>query len=209
MAISLALVLPGPIAHADESPAVHYQLPEITGDPGLDDSIRRQAEERGYLPRLDEPAALVAVDGVLLEPETAAAWQDLQRAAATAGHHLRLIAGYRSPATQRSLFLGRLRGASRAGIDSTLRWTAPPGYSKHHSGRAIDITVRGVRAGRFGTTAAHAWLSANGGRNARAHGFVASYPPHGPPQGPEPEPWEWVFVGFPEASTPVARLAPA
>lgn len=206
MVILMTVVLATPVAGAAETALA---LPEITGDGTVDEAIRRQAEERGYLPRLDEPATLVAIDGVLLEPETAAAWRNLKEAAAAAGHHLRLIAGYRSPAAQRSLFLGRFRNASRAGIDATLRWTAPPGYSKHHTGRAIDITVRGVRAGRFGATAAHDWLSDNGGRNARLHGFVASYPPDGPSQGPEPEPWEWVFVGLPEAPTPVAGLSPS
>lgn len=202
----VGVVIPAPHVLATEP---DHPLPEITGDATIDDAIRSRAEERGYRPRLEEPVGLVTVDGVLLEPGAAAAWVDLKRAAAAAGHHLSLIAGYRSPATQRSLFLSRFRGASLSGIDSTLRWTAPPGYSKHHSGRAIDITVRGIRAGRFGSTAAHDWLSDNGGRNARIHGFVASYPAGGPSQGPEPEPWEWVFVGPPEAPTPVAGLSRA
>jgi zinc D-Ala-D-Ala carboxypeptidase len=206
MVMLLAVAFPASDVLAAEP---DHPLPVITGDAAVDDAIRSRAEERGYRPRLEVPVRLVAVDGVMLEPEAAAAWVELKQAAAAAGHHLRLIAGYRSPATQRSLFLSRFRGASRTGIDSTLRWTAPPGYSKHHSGRAIDITVQGLRAGRFGTTAAHDWLSDNGARNARIHGFVASYPAGGPSQGPEPEPWEWVFVGRPEAPTPVAGLSRA
>lgn len=206
--IGLVFALPAPGALAAESlPAPH--LPEITGNPAVDEAIRHRAEERGYRPRLDEPTTLVAVDGQLLTPEAARAWERLQEAAVAAGHHLRLISGYRSPSAQRSLFLRRFRGSSPAGIDATLRWTAPPGYSKHHTGEALDITVRGVRAGAFGSSRAHAWLSADACRNARIHGFAPSYPAGGPPQGPEPEPWEWVYVGPPQPPSIVADLKPA
>lgn len=175
--------------------------PAITGRGELDARIRDLAERRGYGRRPTASAPLVTVGGVRLLPEVAEAWEALRRDALGSGHDLRLVAGFRDVATQRTLFLGRLRGHSTGAIEATLRWTAPPGYSKHHTGAAIDITVRGLRPGAFGGSAAYTWLAANNYRRARAHGFLPSYPPDGPPQGPEPEPWEWVYVG-PAATDP-------
>lgn len=176
---------------AAEAPA-----PSITGSIEVDQRIQQQAEERGYELRPLAGRDLVEADGFYLDPEAAAAWEKLQAAAREAGHSLRLIAGFRSHDHQRRLFLGRLGGYSASAIERCLRWTAPPGYSKHHTGRAIDITVAGLRAGRFGGSAAYAWMAADGYANARRHGFAPSYPPEGGPYGPNPEAWEWIYIGF-------------
>lgn len=170
-------------------------LPTITGSSEVDRLIRSLAEDRGYVSRPLASVPLEGVDGHLLEPEAATAWTRLRTAAADAGHHLRLVSAFRDHETQRSLFLGRLRGHSAAAIESCLAWTAPPGYSKHHTGLAIDITVSGRRGGSFAGTPAYAWLSDNEYHNAKRFGFLPSYPPDGPPEGPNPEPWEWVYVG--------------
>ena len=47
----------------------------------------------------------------------------------------------------------------------------------------------------FGSTPAFAWIAANNYENAKRFGFVPSYPPDATSQGPNPEPWEYVFVG--------------
>lgn len=186
------------VALAGPQPAA---APTITGRSELDIRIRHLAEQRGYVRRPTASAPLVTVGGVRLLAEVADAWEALRRDALGSGHDLRLVAGFRDIATQRALFLGRLRGNSAGAIEATLRWTAPPGYSKHHTGTAVDITVRGLRPGAFGGSAAYAWLAADDYRRARTHGFLPSYPPDGPPQGPEPEPWEWIYVG-PAATDP-------
>ena len=162
----------------------------------VDTRIRTLAELRGYRVRPTTTDPLVVIDGQRLSVEAAQAWDSLKAAAAAQGHRLQLIAGYRDYSTQRRLFLSRLPGFSDEDIRRCLRWSAPPGYSKHHTAKAIDITVSGIRAGRFATTSAYEWLTADAYRNARRFGFAPSYPANGSNYGPDPEPWEWIFVGL-------------
>lgn len=170
--------------------------PSITGDSDLDTRIRFLAEERGYLLRPTADTELVTVEGVRLHPDAADAWKAMQAAASEAGHSLRIISGYRSVDAQRALFLRRLGGFGDSAIDATLARVAPPGYSKHHTGHAIDITQRGFSAGRFHRSSGWEWLSDDNALNAKRFGFIPSYPPDAPGQGPDPEPWEWTYVGL-------------
>ncbi len=171
------------------------EAPAITGDSDLDARIRGLAEDRGYRLRGVVTAELSHVDGVALHPDAAEAWVSLRDAALDAGHTLRLISGYRSVQTQRSMFLRDLRGLTDSSIEALLSRMAPPGYSKHHTGHAVDITQHGFRAGEFHRSPAWAWLTADNAFNAKRFGFVPSYPSGGILQGPDPEPWEWTFVG--------------
>lgn len=168
--------------------------PHITGSADTDERIRAIAERRGYV-RRPLATSLVWVDGHRLQPAAAAAWEELQAEAARAGHPLRLLAGYRSVASQRSIFLHGLDGSSDAAIDKTLRRAAPPGYSKHHTGYAVDISQSGWSAVSFDHSPGGRWLAADDYRNAKRFGFIPSYPPDASRQGPEPEPWEWTYVG--------------
>lgn len=169
--------------------------PSITGDIDLDARIRLLAEDRGYRLRPTADTELVDVEGVLLHPDAAEAWRALQATARDAGHSLRIISGYRSIETQKALFLRRLGGVGHSAIDATLAQVAPPGYSKHHTGHAIDITQRGYRAGQFHRSSGWLWLTDDNAMNAKRFGFIPSYPPDAPRQGPDPEPWEWTYVG--------------
>ena len=65
-----------------------------------------------------------------------------------------------------------------------------PGWSEHHSGRALDISAPGEPAAEesFEATPAFAWLTTNAG----AHGFTMSYPRDNP-HGIVHEPWHWRF----------------
>ncbi len=169
--------------------------PPITGDVDLDTRIRSMAEAKGYVRQPEATGELVWVDGSLLQVDAAAAWRELAALARSAGHSLVVVSGYRSMADQRTTFLRRLSGYSEAALDYRLSWSAPPGYSKHHTGYALDVTVAGSTAGRFGTSSAYQWMTADNYRNAKRFGFIPSYPPDGPRQGPNPEPWEWLYVG--------------
>lgn len=68
------------------------------------------------------------------------------------------------------------------------RSAAPPHYSEHHTGLAVDINWRdgAITEG----SPAHNWLIANAGK----YGFVNSFP-RGNAQGIKPEPWHWRFQG--------------
>lgn len=169
---------------------------QITGDPDTDARIRSAAEQRGYVRQAVATAELARVEGRLLQPMAAEAWSAMVVAARSDGVALVLTSAHRSVAEQRSLFLGRLGGAtSDAAVDAALRFAAPPGYSKHHTGFAIDIGQPGAGEGGFLSTHAYAWLSAYDFFNAKRFGFIPSYPIGGSRMGPDPEAWEFVWVG--------------
>lgn len=124
----------------------------------------------------------------LLVPDAARAWQIMRGAAARAGVTLTLVSAFRSISRQAEIIRKKLDdGLSLAAI---LSESAPPGFSEHHSGRAIDVTTTGI-AGlepEFETTEAFRWLT----QNASRHGFVLSFP-RGNRYGYVYEPWHWFY----------------
>lgn len=159
---------------------------------GLDESYG----ERTGLELVAEPAwlALAGFDRygrpLWLHPGVAHAWTQLRAAAIADGVALDAISGYRSHDYQLGIFDRKLaRGQS---VDEILTVNAAPGYSEHHSGRALDIGTPGEPAAEesFERTPAFAWLRSNAG----AHGFVLSYPRDNP-HGIVYEPWHWYWRG--------------
>ncbi|MGF1665959.1 MAG: D-alanyl-D-alanine carboxypeptidase family protein [Acidimicrobiia bacterium] len=169
--------------------------PSITGSSGVDARIRRLAEDRGYRRRPLPAGTLGQADGVLMQAAMAFGWEALQSAARAAGVSIQAVSGYRSHADQVAVFVGKLRGTGDSAIATRLRTAAAPGYSKHHTGYAVDVTAPGAQFYGFGGTAAWRWLSADNAEAAKRNGFIPSYPSGASAQGPIPEPWEWVYVG--------------
>jgi len=169
--------------------------PSITGDNTIDERIRSVGEDRGYIRRPLPAGPLATVDGLPIQPDAVTAWRNLKAAAQQAGHTLFLRSAYRSHATQRFILLRRLTSYSTAAIDYRLRTVATPGYSKHHTGYAIDIAQPGYSLFEFKNSPAYAWLTADNYMNAKRYGWIPSYPPDATRQGPEPEAWEFTFVG--------------
>jgi hypothetical protein len=169
----------------------------ITGNSSLDSRIWDLAFARGYEMR---PTAiesnLVSKDGLLMQPLAAQAWGDLKAAAKDAGYSLWAKSAYRSVATQRSIFNRRLLGTSDSSINATLAYHSVPGTSRHHTAYTLDITLPGRELWQFKGTAAYTWLTKDNYYNAKRFGFVPSYPPGVGSQGPNPEPWEFVYVGL-------------
>ena len=134
----------------------------------------------------------VAPDGnlppILLTMPAAAAWASMRHAAAGAGITLIPVSGFRSVARQGEIIREKLaRGLNQPDI---LRLVAAPGYSEHHTGRAIDITAPDdppLEEG-FAQTSAFKWLQTH----ARDFGFTLSFPP-GNPHGIAYEPWHWLW----------------
>lgn len=148
--------------------------------------------ERRSLPLCAEAAELelaeVGDDGreYRLTPAAAAAWRKMKAAAAAEGVVLRLISAFRS--IDRQVEILREKLAEGQTVDEILAASAPPGYSEHHTGRAIDIDTDGAAPLEidFERTPAFAWLSKNAGR----FGFVLSFPA-GNRYGYQYEPWHW------------------
>ena len=132
----------------------------------------------------------------LLVPAAARAWGSLRAEAQADGVVITIASAFRSVERQAEIVRAKLaRGLS---IEEILSVSAPPGYSEHHSGRAVDVTTAGVRPLEleFEGTDAFAWLS----RHAERFGFVLSYPRHNR-YGYLYEPWHWCFGQSPSAVT--------
>jgi D-alanyl-D-alanine carboxypeptidase len=123
-----------------------------------------------------------------LTPAAAAAWRCMQAAAASDGVVIKIISAFRS--IDRQVEILREKLAQGVSLGEILAVSAPPGYSEHHSGCAIDITTDDVAPleVEFETTAAFQWLL----KNAARFGFVLSFPP-GNPHGYDYEPWHWCY----------------
>jgi D-alanyl-D-alanine carboxypeptidase len=121
-----------------------------------------------------------------LAPATAAAWREMKAGAADAGVQLLLVSGFRSIRHQADLIRRKL--AAGQSIENILTVNAAPGFSEHHTGRAVDLATPGTRplTADFDTSAAFLWLQAN----ARAFGFRMPYG-RGNRFGFEYEPWHW------------------
>lgn len=123
-----------------------------------------------------------------LHPGAARAWARLRSAALRDGIVLDAISGYRSHDYQLGIFeRKRARGHT---VDDILTVNAAPGFSEHHSGRALDIGTPGEPPAEesFERTAAFAWLRADAG----GYGFTMSYPRDNP-HGIVYEPWHWYY----------------
>jgi D-alanyl-D-alanine carboxypeptidase len=188
----------------------------ITGNLDSDNYIRAIAEKRGYKKRVQAITEnLSTVDGFKLQSKAVEDWKSLKAAALKDGVSLGLVSGFRGYEDQRIIFtqglqeqgikqFGRnytneeiLSGIASEGINSVLISRSIPGYSKHHTGYTIDITDSSSNKTftRFDETAGYKWISENNFYNAKRFGFIPSYPKGGSNFGPNPESWEYVWVG--------------
>jgi len=129
----------------------------------------------------------------LLEPAAAVKWREMSAAALSDGVVIKIGSAFRSVDRQAEIIRAKL--AEGLSLDTVLCVNAPPGYSEHHSGRAIDVTSDEGEAPlepEFEKTRAFRWLSKNAGR----FGFFLSYPV-GNPYGYDYEPWHWCFMPKP------------
>ena len=99
-----------------------------------------------------------------------------------------MVSAFRSASYQLVIIERKLeRGQSIAEI---LRVSAAPGFSEHHSGRAIDISTPGFAAleEEFEYSPAFHWLQ----RHAGDYGFYMSFPRDNA-HGITYEPWHWCW----------------
>lgn len=123
-----------------------------------------------------------------LAPQALLGWQAMRQAAAEEGVVLHLVSAFRSADYQAGMIRRKLDNGDS--LDDILRVTAAPGYSEHHTGRAIDIGTNDSPALEevFETTDAFHWLN----RHAGNFGFVLSYPRNNP-SAIAYEPWHWCY----------------
>lgn len=146
------------------------------------------------LRRMREPSHLESIGldtqgrEQFLAPRAARAWARMHEAAVRDGVELQVVSAYRSVEYQLGVLRRKLeRGLS---IEQILRLSAAPGYSEHHTGRALDITTSGFAAleEEFENSPAFSWLR----KNAQSYNFALSYP-RGNRHGIAYEPWHWCW----------------
>ncbi len=130
---------------------------------------------------------------VTLREPAAQEFQAMVRAARASGVILVPISSFRSLQEQQSVYFD-IQAQRGQTVTKRAEVSAPPGYSEHHTGYAVDIGDGAVPATNlnpnFDKTKAYKWLSANA---TRFH-FEMSFPKDNP-QGVSYEPWHWRFVG--------------
>ncbi len=136
----------------------------------------------------------LAVNGSLkLRKAAAKQFQAMVIAARTAGVLVVPISGFRSVKEQQHLFFD-VKAQRGQTVAKRAEVSAPPSYSEHHTGYAVDIGDGAATATNlnpnFDKTRAFKWLSANAARFS----FEMSFPKDNP-QGVSYEPWHWRFVG--------------
>lgn len=134
--------------------------------------------------------AEVGADGRdhLLIPLAAEAWRQLKAAALKDGIDIFIVSAFRSIDRQAEIVRRKLEAGAM--IEDILTVCAPPGFSEHHTGRAVDLSTFGSNAleVEFDQTAAHAWLI----QHAAQFSYYLSYPV-GNRWGYLYEPWHWCF----------------
>ena len=123
-----------------------------------------------------------------LSADAASAWKDMEEAAKNSGINLLFVSGFRSYSYQASIIKRKIdRGLL---IEDILKYNKLPGFSEHHSGRAIDIT-NSPNAGLsddFVYTDEYRWLLDNCDR----FGFRLTYK-EGNNTDIMFEPWHWYY----------------
>ncbi|UZS66452.1 MULTISPECIES: M15 family metallopeptidase [Pseudomonas syringae group] len=157
---------------------------------GISRSIIEEKKLSLWMP----PDELVEIKGkeadrcYLLDPNAAKAWFDMQESAEKDGVQLYVISTYRSISYQADIIKRKLERGQE--IKEILKVSAPPGYSEHHSGRAIDVGTSGYTDLEvdFESSGAFEWLS----RHAANFNFSLSFPRNNV-HGYSYEPWHWLF----------------
>lgn len=151
----------------------------------------------GHLPYQDANSAdLVAItnDGrIKLHQAAATKFLRMQADAKAAGINLVILSGFRDQELQNHLFFAVKEQRVQA-TEKRAEVSAPPGYSEHHTGYALDFGDGQKPATNleveFEQTSAFRWLQ----KNAAKYSFELSFPRDNP-QGISYEPWHWRFVG--------------
>jgi D-alanyl-D-alanine carboxypeptidase len=121
-----------------------------------------------------------------LTPAAARAWGKMKAAAQADGAGLQIVSAFRSFDRQVDIIRRKIEAGQT--VEEILSVSAPPGYSEHHTGCAVDIGTLGCDSLEevFEHSQAFAWLT----ENAARCGFFMSFPRDNP-YGYRHEPWHW------------------
>ena len=209
--LACCLVFGGSLAAVLFGPSLVSRFnPSVSDVEGIAERPAEDGRLLGHFPYPEaEPSALVEISpGLMLQVDAAEALRSMRRAAAADGIDLRLLSGYRSHSLQKGIFFD-VKSARNQTASERAKVSAPPGYSEHSTGLAVDLgdgDDPGTNLSQsFESTAAFRWLQ----DHAAAYHFTLSFP-IGNIQGVSYEPWHWRFEGSSDALRlfePARRLA--
>jgi D-alanyl-D-alanine carboxypeptidase len=136
------------------------------------------------LPEYFVPIMLEVIDGEgrLATPETVRAFRRMRDSAERDGHFLCILSAYRTIEHQRDLY-------AQAGGDGAV---ARPGFSEHHTGRALDLGGTDGLLDINETSDMGRWVR----NNAHEYGFILRYTAENQHiTGYMDEPWHITYVG--------------
>ena len=161
--------------------SVEYRLPDHWRSHAVDSADIAKPNELVRLPQ-----ELTFDDyRIYVLPQTKAALVNMAKEAKKAGIKLIVDSGFRSVPFQKQIIRRRL--ARGDDFEKIITSVAPPGYSEHHTGRAVDFCPSEAV---FASTIAYRWLK----QNAVGFGFIETHPEDSTSTGSW-ESWHWHFSG--------------
>ena len=160
-----------------------------------DKYIRNISENRGYTQRIfADKIDIINFENIRTRVGIRDSYIKMRDAMKKENITLHFVSGYRTAGDQESIFKKKM---GTVVVDDIIKGiSAPPGYSKHHLGYTADFGCGSAYlVYDFATTSCYTWMSENNFENAKRFGFLPSYPNAVIDQGPNPEPWEYVWVG--------------
>jgi zinc D-Ala-D-Ala carboxypeptidase len=203
LGFAIALVLGSVLNLLTQTPGTTQAIATVQAQAGLQVALQGNGMPLplnallGHLPYSEAPAPTleeVTADGsIKLRRPAAEQFMAMVDAAKADGIILVPLSGFRSDDDQEQVFFN---GKAEQGEKTRERAevSAPPGYSEHHTGYAVDVADGSKSETNleqiFDSTPAFHWLE----RNAARFNFELSFPQDNP-QGVSYEPWHWRFVG--------------
>ncbi len=161
--------------------SVEYAVPERWCGKALDSTL---VVDKTSLYRL--PDSFCYEDyRIYLQKSTRDAFVEMGRAAAKDSIRLLVDSGYRSAEYQARIIRRRMEKGDS--FERVARFVAPPGYSEHETGRAVDLVPSEIA---FAETDTYCWLK----ENAHLWDFIESIPKDST-SGQHWEPWHWYYLG--------------
>lgn len=155
---------------------------------------RQLLGHRAYAEAPEEDLVALSMNrDIRLRTNAAEQFEAMVQAARRDGAQIVPLSGYRSYSEQEEIFFG-VRAARGQDAQTRAEVSAPPGYSEHHTGYAIDIGDANQTNTHlnqsFEETPAYRWMDAN----ATRYSFELSFPRNNSQQVAF-EPWHWRFTG--------------
>lgn len=198
IALLIGVLIPRPAPQANlAEPSHNGETRQASAEPQKPDENALVIGESKHFAYQEAPVSElqpITSDGrTLLRKAAAKPYRAMVAAARADGVILVPISGFRSIGEQQHIFFDVKEQRGQA-ASKRAEVSAPPGYSEHHTGYAVDIGDGNVPATNlnlnFENTGAFKWLQTN----ATRFNFEMSFPRNNS-QGVSYEPWHWRYVG--------------